>query len=458
MKEIIKKIIIAITIIPTIVLIVIKSICIKSSAAMIIPSVLGGFTAIIAGLLVAAGVSVNTDSGTYTGQAIYDLPPATIEQAFAEYCLSEKGQSDIKNGFIDSSSAAVDLSNWINENIIKTSGGSGNNFKDPAADLLLSAGALEVAKTLVDWIKDHQDSVKTETVSGDYPIIEGAKSILYFYGNNAYTAYYSKEPGRIYSRTSTSFSYSINHFCVVSKSSNGTSETNYYDNSTGGTFYFNNPAKVRFIGEWIDISNNTELEISEDIAGEEQSLPIGSVDIEGVEYPVTPEGVQIGDNVYPISNDGTITIEGNTYKPTYYINNFDDSAIIDLLLELSKKIDTLSLPADDESVDDIVNNAVISIPEDLTKLNLKPGIASVFPFCIPFDFVRGLKLLAVQPEAPRFEVPFVLPEFGSFPGVDEKIVVDFADYTSYFDVVRWGNYVIFLFGLCFITFKLVKGA
>lgn len=311
---------------------------------------------------------------------------------------------------------------------------------------------------VASWINNHYDNIKTETVDGDYPNIDGAKSILFQdHGNNAYTVYYSKVPGKIFNRTSTSFSYTIDFFCKVVKNRDGTSEVNYFDNSSGGTYYFNKTS-FRFIGEWIDINNNTELEISEDIAGEEQALPIGSVDIDGVEYPVTADGVQIGDNVYPISNDGTIIVEGNTYKPTYYINNFDDSAIIDLLLDISKKIETLSLPSDDESVDDIVNNAVISIPEDLTKLNLKSGIASVFPFCIPFDFVRGLKLLAVQPEAPRFEVPFVLPEFGSFPGVDEKIVVDFADYTSYFDVVRWGNYVIFLFGLCFITFKLVKGA
>lgn len=308
---------------------------------------------------------------------------------------------------------------------------------------------------VASWINSHYDNVKTEIVDDGSINMRGYGAALYRpdVGGHKYEITYMEYGTLVpYSDYYNCQTYGASLQVICSYSDTITERPRSGDFSTKYT------SKIILYGDWRYADGTPATDIAVPVGGTEQALPIGSVIIDGVEYPVTPDGVQIGDNVYPISKDGTIIIEGDTYKPTYNISNFDDSSIVDLLLDISNKLDTLSFPAEDESVDNLVNNAVISIPDDLSKLNLKTGIASVFPFCIPFDFVRGLKLLAVKPEAPRFEVPFTLPAFGSFPGVYESIVIDFEEYSKYFDVVRWGFYVIFLFGLCFITFKIVKGA
>ena len=84
--------------------------------------------------------------------------------------------------------------------------------------------------------------------------------------------------------------------------------------------------------------------------------------------------------------------------------------------------------------------------------------ANIFPFCIPWDFVRGVKLLSASPVAPRFTIPFEIPEFGSFKGYKTEIVLNFSDYEKYFKPVRWFTTTFFLISLGFITFKIVKGA
>lgn len=172
---------------------------------------------------------------------------------------------------------------------------------------------------------------------------------------------------------------------------------------------------------------------------------VGAWTWEGVDVP--PEGVDVVNP--PGAQDPTIDEA---------MANASPGSIVDLIEQMMSAVGTISLPAEDTDVDDLISSTTIDLPDELSDLELKPSIASVFPFCIPFDFVRGIKLLAVTPQAPRFEVPFNLPEFGSFPGFEKDIVIDFEEYSKYFDVVRWGFYVIFLFGLCFVTFKLVKGA
>lgn len=435
-----KKLFFILTTIPIVVWITIKFVVFKASAAMVAPSVLSGLALILAGLLASAGVTVNTDSGSYSGDLIYDLPPVTIEQAFLQFAHTEEGKQILTASHLIEGTAAAQLSNWINDNIKMSSGGGSGDNNDPeigpVGNALTTAGALALAKTVVDWIKEHQDSVKTETVEGDYPNIEGAKSILYFYGNNAYTAYYSKEPGRIHSRTSTSFGYTINFFCVVTKYSDGTSETNYYENASGGTYNFSNPAKVRFIGEWIDLTNNTDFENSEPIAGGVEPLPIGSLDVEGVQYPINPDGsVTINGVTYYPNNNGTYTIpsvtnEGNTtyntYSPTYNISNYDDSAVIDLLTELTKQVQGLYPQPDEPTIENIevtLNNSLVALAP-LVEVIPYNGWRSVFAVIESAVFVKS------QPEDIVLKFNTSLSENdvgGEFVLIPASIIEDWHD-------------------------------
>lgn len=187
---------------------------------------------------------------------------------------------------------------------------------------------------------------------------------------------------------------------------------------------------------------------------------IGTVDVDGTTYDVAGDGtVSIGDTTYTINDDGTITINGDTYYPTYDVTPYDDTAIIDLLGQILNQIQV----KEDDKAADIIDTADISVPieianSELSSLTLPKTIATVFPFCIPRDFYNGIKLLSQQPKAPRFEVPFEIPEFGLFPGYKKMIVLDFSEYESAFYVVRWVTFALFMFGLCFLTFKIVKGA
>lgn len=206
---------------------------------------------------------------------------------------------------------------------------------------------------------------------------------------------------------------------------------------------------VRWTGDVIESVNDN---ISDNVISVPDS--IGTVDIGGETYDVNADGtVTVGDTTYTINNDGSVTVnEGddiNTYSPTYNFEVYDDSAIQDLIQDL---IDTA-----DSTKDEVSDEAQAAVNAEIMDFTLSPTISTVFPFCIPWDFVRGMKLLAIEPEAPRFEVPFDLPEFGLFPGSENTVVIDFEEYSKYFNIVRWGFYLIFCFGLCFLSFKIIKG-
>lgn len=181
-------------------------------------------------------------------------------------------------------------------------------------------------------------------------------------------------------------------------------------------------------------------------------------DAEGNPYVVNADGtVTVDGQDIPINDDGTVTINGDTYNVTYNLSNYDDTAIIDLLQRILAKINQAQI-IDETPADDVSSIPIPAVDADFADFQLSPSVATVFPFCIPWDLVRGIKLLAADPVAPRFEIPFNVPSFGEvFPGYEGTVVIDFAEYDKYFKIVRWGTFMISMFGICFLTFKIVKG-
>lgn len=193
------------------------------------------------------------------------------------------------------------------------------------------------------------------------------------------------------------------------------------------------------------------------------------------QLPIAADGSIIlpdGTKVYP-NADGTYTIDNSVYSPTYNISNYDDSALLGLLQQLLTRIDELENKLEfekekeedkeleekqEEAIEDLEEAAAES--EDVLSQYTYSSKrwANIFPFCIPWDFVRGVKLLSASPVAPRFTIPFEIPEFGSFKGYKTEIVLNFSDYEKYFKPVRWFTTTFFLISLGFITFKIVKGA
>lgn len=227
--------------------------------------------------------------------------------------------------------------------------------------------------------------------------------------------------------------------------------------SCGGVFDSSLDVRYKFVGDWRYEDGTPATDML--TFAEEVPEAIGTVDIDGTTYDVNGDGtVTIGDKTISINDDGTVTVDGKPYNPDYDVSPYPGTSIGDLITTIINNIDV----TEDTDTDDLIDDITLDVPQEiadseLASFVLPKTILTVFPFCIPMDFYNGIKLLAQKPEAPRFEVPFEIPEYKSFPGFKKMIVVDFSEYYSAFAVVRWTMFTIFMFGLCFVTFKIVKG-
>lgn len=206
---------------------------------------------------------------------------------------------------------------------------------------------------------------------------------------------------------------------------------------------------------------DTDVGVTDEPVIGEEDKPIGTVYIDGEPYYLNPDGsvTYNGVTYYP-NSDGTITINNQAYDPRYDFTSYNNSALMDLLNYLIQLINELEnqLTYEEDNAYDGATSSSVAYEGELSEFIYNGSWATIFPFCIPWDFVRGVKLLSAKPEAPRFEIPFEVPKFGLFNGYSTVIVLDFSTYTKYFYVVRWFTTVCFIGGLCFITFKIVKGA
>lgn len=211
------------------------------------------------------------------------------------------------------------------------------------------------------------------------------------------------------------------------------------------------------LSDYID----TDVGVTDEPVIGEEDKPIGTVYIDGEPYYLNPDGsvTYNGVTYYP-NSDGTITINNQAYDPRYDFTSYNNSALMDLLNYLIQLINELEnqLTYEEDNAYDGATSSSVAYEGELSEFIYNGSWATIFPFCIPWDFVRGVKLLSAKPEAPRFEIPFEVPKFGLFNGYSTVIVLDFSTYTKYFYVVRWFTTVCFIGSLCFITFKIVKGA
>lgn len=212
-------------------------------------------------------------------------------------------------------------------------------------------------------------------------------------------------------------------------------EAHPFSETRSEDFYFSDPASEDIVeekGDQVDLAVNPDGSVT---------LPDGTV-------------------VYP-NADGTYTIGGTDYSPSKVIPNIND--LLKQLLDLQEQIKELdnSLQfekdnADSLDVSESVDSAVGAYEGDLSEFLLNSRITQVFPFCLPFDFVRGMKLLSTSPVPPKFDINFDIPSFGAYPGTHNVITLDLGLYSKYFTVVRWVTTILFILSLCFLTYKLIK--
>ena len=437
---------------------------IKANAVIAAPMFLTFIIEACESLLVGSGIVAQNQFNTMSTTDVFDTTSSVITntpELIYPDPIFEASKSLAK--FINSSPESNLAAQILRSITVKKGGGSSNNNNnkpDSIGGALLSFGFLE-------WVKNHTDNLEEVTVGEGFDM-KGYGAVYVFThleanGSIYYRIYYM-DYGLIISDTQHKFFTNDNS--KIPTETYYSYNTNDIRYSSVDSPYFTSifglsDVNLYLYGDWRYEDSTPADDKTTSSESETKPADIGEVEVDGQSYPVAGDGtVAIGDNTYPINEDGSVTIDGKKYYPEFDLSPYDDTAIIDLLNQILQQIQVTD---DGNPAKEVIDNAVVEVPLDianseLASLEMPKSIATVFPFCIPWDFYNGLQLLAQKPKAPRFEVPFEIPQFGLFPGYKSVIVLDFADYEDTFAVVRWVTFTLFMFVLCFITFKIVKGA
>lgn len=118
-------------------------------------------------------------------------------------------------------------------------------------------------------------------------------------------------------------------------------------------------------------------------------------------------------------------------------------------------------PAVTVTATDVIDTPVQPYPDidGLGLPSLGAALVSRFPFCIPWDFVDTLKLVAADPRPPVFDVDLVPQSFKGRIGMtaDTSFHVDLSGptYAKVFLAIRWATLVSFCLGLALLTKRLI---
>lgn len=228
--------------------------------------------------------------------------------------------------------------------------------------------------------------------------------------------------------------------------------------SCGGVFDSSLDVRYKFVGDWRyeDGTPATDMLTFADEVPE----AIGTVDIDGTTYDVNGDGtVTIGDKTIPINDDGTVTVDGKPYNPDYDVSPYPGTSIGDLITTIINNIDVVDDTTDDD-IDDILDNVeapAIGV-DALDEMILPKTIFTVFPFCLPRDFVRGMQLFSAKPETPHFECEIKVPAFLNIPAQTWNIVIDLERFETLARITRWLSFISFSFLLIQLSATIVKGA
>lgn len=239
---------------------------------------------------------------------------------------------------------------------------------------------------------------------------------------------------------------------------NDTSTETTFDSRKVGGYLGDESRTVQLIGDWryVDGTPATDLITFVDEVPE----AIGTVDIDDATYDVNGDGtVTIDDKTYTINDDGSVTVDDKTYYPDYDISPYNHDALLDLLLRLLNNIDVVDDVTDDLTDDilDDVEAPAIGI-DALDSMILPKTIFTVFPFCLPRDFVRGMQLFSAKPETPHFECEIKVPAFLNIPAQTWNIVIDLERFETLARITRWLSFISFSFLLIQLSATIVKGA
>lgn len=209
----------------------------------------------------------------------------------------------------------------------------------------------------------------------------------------------------------------------------------------GGCFYYEHTKPTSFYGD-VRTMDGEPFPTDDEYQYQLGALPDGTV--------VTPD---------MLNPDGTVTVDGVTYDPVDYLDpdNLTDEGKHALIDAIADAISNTLVVADDKPIVD-EDDITVEVPEELKNFTLSKAIMNVFPFCLPRDFVRGIKTLVQKPEAPVFKAELDLTDFCGYDLGKHTIEISFEKWEPAVDVFRWFSILLFTYSLILLTGKIVKGA
>lgn len=105
-----------------------------------------------------------------------------------------------------------------------------------------------------------------------------------------------------------------------------------------------------------------------------------------------------------------------------------------------------------DTVADVAASAVAVPDVDIDTGSYTVNLTNIFPFCLPFDFIRLLDALDAEPVTPVFEFPFVVPALD----IDITVKFDMSFLEPAMEVFRMGETVGFVILLIVLTQRVIK--
>ena len=160
-----------------------------------------------------------------------------------------------------------------------------------------------------------------------------------------------------------------------------------------------------------------------------------------------------------LNPDGTVTIDGVTYYPADYLDpdkltEEGKDALVDAIADA---IDNTYVKTDEKPLVD-EDDITVEVAEELENFTVPTGIISVFPFCLPWDFVRGMKTLVQKPKVPVFKSELDLTNFCGYDLGKHTIEISLEKWEPAAVVCRWFFILLFIYALILITPRICKGA
>ena len=134
-----------------------------------------------------------------------------------------------------------------------------------------------------------------------------------------------------------------------------------------------------------------------------------------------------------------------------------DETITDYTRDVARDIASADKVLDDTSTEDKPGG---DKDDDKDKTGTTPKVPAIglpeilfktkFPFCLPWDLYNLFAVLAAEPEAPKFVIPYK----NNMLGIDEEYVLDFSKYEDAAKIIRFFTGAGFVLALILISRKL----